>query len=227
MSESSIADRLSTINTKLTGILSNANTQLTDKGKPTVSDISEIPTAMSELKNPAGTINITENGTVDVTNYAEASVDVQGGGGQQGVLPNKIKFSNSQCTEMNFLATLDTSNVTNMVSMFSYCGYLESVPFFDTSNVANMNDAFNKCRSLISFPILCTDNLKNMSNTFGGCDKLSDESLNNILQMCANATAYSFTKTLSYIGLNSTQRTKCTTLSNWPAAQAAGWTTGD
>ena len=83
MSESSIAERLSTINTKLTGILSNANTQLTDKGKSTVSDISEIPTAMSELKNPTGTINITENGTVDVTNYASASVEVQGGGGAE------------------------------------------------------------------------------------------------------------------------------------------------
>jgi hypothetical protein len=44
--------------------------------------------------------------------------------------------------------------------------------------------------------------------------------------MCANATAYTKTKTLKAIGLSSAQATTCTGLSNWASAQSAGWTTG-
>ena len=44
--------------------------------------------------------------------------------------------------------------------------------------------------------------------------------------MCANATSYTGTKTLAYIGLTSEQATKCQSLSNYSAFTAAGWTTG-
>ena len=57
------------------------------------------------------------------------------------------------------------------------------------------------------------------------CPKLTDNSLNNILASITLATGVS-TKKLKSLGLSSTQATKCTTLSNWAAAQAAGWTTG-
>ena len=61
---------------------------------------------------------------------------------------------------------------------------------------------------------------------FSGCTSLSDESLNNILAMCKNATAYTDTKTLKYIGLTPEQANKCKTLSNYQAFLNAGWTTG-
>ena len=44
--------------------------------------------------------------------------------------------------------------------------------------------------------------------------------------MCVNATSYSGTKTLAYIGLKEEQATKCATLSNYQAFLDAGWTTG-
>lgn len=122
MSESSIADRLSAINTKLTGILRNANTQLTDKGKPTVSDISEIPTAMSELKNPTGTINITENGTVDVTNYAEANVDVQGGGEQPESPLKDVNFYDYNGVRVYSYTADEFANLTAMPANPSHSG---------------------------------------------------------------------------------------------------------
>ena len=65
-----------------------------------------------------------------------------------------------------------------------------------------------------------------MTLIFKDCPNLSDESLNNILAMCKNATSYTNTKTLAYIGLTSAQATKCTTLSNYSTFTAAGWTTG-
>ena len=55
---------------------------------------------------------------------------------------------------------------------------------------------------------------------------LTDESLNNIMATMLTATAYIGTKTLSHTSLTSEQATKCTTLSNYSAFTAAGWTTG-
>lgn len=73
---STIAERLSEVDTKLNNILTNANTALTNKGKTAVSDLSDLPSAVAELKNPTGTISITENGTVDVSQYASANVNI-------------------------------------------------------------------------------------------------------------------------------------------------------
>ena len=61
---------------------------------------------------------------------------------------------------------------------------------------------------------------------FYNCPSLSNESLNNILAMCTNATSYSDTKTLKIMQLTQQQAQICTTLSNYQAFVNAGWTTG-
>ena len=105
---------------------------------------------------------------------------------------------------------------------------LEEVDFsnVDTSNVTNMGNIFYNCSKLKTIPELATNKVVSMGSAFYNCVMLSTESLNNILAMCANATNYSGTKTLQSIGLTSAQATTCTGLSNWSAAQSAGWTTG-
>ena len=65
-----------------------------------------------------------------------------------------------------------------------------------------------------------------MFHIFYHCPALSNESLNNILAMCANATSYTGTKTLAYIGISETQATTCQGLSNYQDFINAGWTTG-
>ena len=85
---------------------------------------------------------------------------------------------------------------------------------------------FRNCTNLTTIPLLDTSSVTNMQNMFDICHNLSDESLNNILAMCANATSYTGTKTLKYIGLTSEQANKCKTLSNYSAFTSAGWTTG-
>ncbi len=130
------------------------------------------------------------------------------------------------CKNLTTIPLLDTSNVTNMSSMFDNCTNLTTIPLLDTSNVTNMNFMFRSCSNLTTIPLLNISNVTNMNSIFSGCTNLSDESLNNILAMCANATSYTSTKTLKQIGLTSEQATKCTTLSNYQAFLDAGWTTG-
>ena len=55
---------------------------------------------------------------------------------------------------------------------------------------------------------------------------LTDDSLNNLLKMCSNATNYTASKTLKDVGLTNTQATTCTGLSNWADCVTAGWSTG-
>ena len=122
---------------------------------------------------------------------------------------------------------LDTSNMTNMSNMFNGCNHLVSIPQLNTSKVNNMSGMFSNCEYLTTIPLLDTSNVTNMSNMFITSPKLSNESLNNILQMCINAVKIaSSNKTLKYIGLSSTQATTCQGLSNYQAFLDAGWTKG-
>lgn len=124
------------------------------------------------------------------------------------------------------LPLLNTSNVTNMRGMLQRCSYLTTVPLLDTSNVTSVNSMFTYCTNLTTVPKFDLSNVTDLQNMFLYCNNLSNNSLNNILAMCAGATSYNSTKTLAWLGLTSTQATTCTTLSNWSAAEAAGWTTG-
>ena len=130
------------------------------------------------------------------------------------------------CTSLTTVPLLNTSDVTTMNGMFNSCTSLTSVPLLDTSKVTTMSNMFAGCTSLTTIPLLNTSKVTSIIRMFTGCTSLSNDSLNNILAMLTNATSYTGTKTLKYIGLSETQSTTCTTLSNWSACEAAGWTTG-
>ena len=66
----------------------------------------------------------------------------------------------------------DTSNVTDMSSMFTGCSNLTTVPQLNTSNVTNMSYMFNNCSNLTTVPQLNTSNVTSMSSMFYGCSKL-------------------------------------------------------
>ena len=130
------------------------------------------------------------------------------------------------CTNLTTIPQLDTSSVTDMYYMFYNCTNLTEIPQLNTSKATNIAGMFYGCTNLTTVPLLNTSKVTSMSDMFNGCTSLSDESLNNILAMCKNATSYPYTKTLAYIGLTSEQANKCKSLSNYSRFTAAGWTTG-
>lgn len=131
------------------------------------------------------------------------------------------------CTNLITIPKLDTSKVIYMTQTFWGCTNLTVIPKLDTSLVTNMYTMFTDCTNLTTIPELDTSLVTNMSYMLQGCTSLSDDSLNNILTMCANATSISSdNKTLKYVGLTEEQAKKCTTLSNWQAFINAGWQAG-
>ena len=138
------------------------------------------------------------------------------------------------CTALTSLdlSTFNTAKVSNMNGMFYSCSSLTNLDLssFDTSKVTNMGQMFRECSNLttINFGENFTakgTTATGMNAMFTSCTNLSNATLNDILSICTTFGGSS-NKTLKYIGLNSTQATTCQTLSNWSAAEAAGWTTG-
>lgn len=130
------------------------------------------------------------------------------------------------CSALTEVPLLNTSNVTTMNSTFYGCSLLTSIPLFITSNVTSMSNIFKNCTSLVDVPVFDTSALINMTNMFSSCPNLSNNSLNNILTMCINASSFNGVKTLKTLGLTSAQATTCQSLENYQDFIDAGWTTG-
>lgn len=222
---------------------------------------------------PTGSIDITTNGEHDVSNYATANVNVPGVGDYylneltgNGVkylikkiptfsVPNTITGLNScfdscgnltevegitntsqvtnvsgmfsYCSKMTTVPLFDTSNVTNFFQMFQVCSELVSVPQYDTSKGTDLSRMFYSCKKLETVPILDFSSATNLANMFNDCMKLSNESVNNIMASCITATNYTGTKTLRQLAVPMGKRQIAPTLSNYQAFLDAGWTTGD
>lgn len=89
---------------------------------------------------------------------------------------NFYSFANNAFTNLIF-KDVDTSNVTNMNSMFLSCSSLTSLDLsgWNTSNVINMNSMFNYCSSLTSLDVSGwnTSNVTDMTAMFYNCSSIT------------------------------------------------------
>ena len=129
---------------------------------------------------PSGSIDITANGTYDITDKSQVVVNVASSG--ESTLKKLLDYTkscynmfreNASITVMtDYFQFNDTSSVTDMSYMFWYCSNLVSVPLFDTSKVTNMNNMFFSCTQLRNVPQFDTSKVTNMKNMFNGCSNL-------------------------------------------------------
>ena len=81
-------------------------------------------------------------------------------------------FMFSGCSKLTTIPSLNTSNVTNMNRMFSGCSNLTTIPQLNTSKVTDIESMFLDCENLTSIPQLDTSNVTNMNRMFSGCNSL-------------------------------------------------------
>lgn len=153
------------------------------KGSTAKSTITAIE--IKDSYTPMGTV--TESWNADVDNSGSIKAYVEGtkltiaGNGAGKIMANadsRNVFTNfSAATSISGLNLLDTSNVTNMYSMFYYCSALTSVgnlSGWNTSKVVDMQLMFRNCTALTSLDVSGWDTSKvtNMSNIFYSCIRL-------------------------------------------------------
>ena len=131
-----------------------------------------------------------------------------------------------QSNKLTKVGVITIPSATDIHSMFGNANKLLEVNMQETGNVTNFSYLCSDCASLVTFHTIDMSSSTSIINMFSSCPKLSDDSLNNIMESLITATYYTGTKTLATLGLTEEQATKCTTLSNYSAFTAAGWTTG-
>ena len=128
------------------------------------------------------------------------------------------------CTNLTTINNFIFNKInTSLYSTFQGCTNLINAPSMEINNCINIRDIFRNCINLVNIPIYNTSKINICSNFVNGCPNLSNDSLNNILQMCAYMNC---TYNLSYIGLTEDQANICMNLSNYQNFINAGWTTG-
>lgn len=134
----------------------------------------------------------------------------------------------SACDNLLAIPLFNTSKVTNFSFAFSQCKSVETIPLLDTSNGTNFSNMFSNCHSLKNLPLLNLSKATNLNSVFNNCYNLTDESLDNILQMCINATSYTGTKTLARLGFNNNYYpvSRIEALAHYQDFINAGWTIG-
>lgn len=191
-------------------------------------DLERINTAL-ELEEGTNFTNIADmaqngdiskgGGSVDFTEYYDGSALPTTASTSYPSIAKTIKKIPSE-----IVLTLNGTNI-------SYCFYnmssLTTAPNLDTTNVVNMSYMFNGCTNLANVPLYASSNVTNFKNMFTNATHLSDQSLNNILTMCINATSYTGTKTLYQLGINSGSYyyplSRMQNLANYQDFINAGW----
>ncbi len=125
----------------------------------------------------------------------------------------------SNLSSIKGLEYLNTSEATNMSSMFQYCRHLTELDLssFDTGKVENMTNMFLNCTSLkkLDLSSFNTSNVWIMSSMFSGCEALTEldlrsfdtKKVTHMASMFAHCSALTYIDKRDDFGVNATNTT--------------------
>ena len=176
----SIKSELSVLKVNIQNAKNKLYTNLVDKG---VTDITTASTLDAMADSVSGITTGTTSGSggnpFDVIGYTALPQYIQDG---INYTVNKCYDSQGNIIKKNFrndrdiiyAPKFDTSNITDMKSMFANCISLKYVPEYDTSKVTDMYGMFSSCAKLESVITSNwnTSNVTNMSGLFSDCNTI-------------------------------------------------------
>ena len=132
---------------------------------------------------PSGEINISQNGTYDVTDKASANVNIP-----EKVLGTKTISSNGtyKAVDDNLDGYSEVEVETSGVNIWDYfikevpsnqgqyIYYIKKLPVVDTSNLRTAKNMFSGFMNLQEVPLIDTSKVTNMSYMFSNCSKLTE-----------------------------------------------------
>ena len=136
-------------------------------------------TASDNTTTPYELLHGSSNYTTSITGYGPYTYTVKTD--DIADLPTRISFKD--CTNLLTVDYMcDTSQITDMSSMFENCKSLRTICNFNTSNVTNMSYMFASCLSLTesAIPTLNTSKVTKMQGMFEDCQSLKEFNISRI-----------------------------------------------
>lgn len=147
----SLAEKLTSIKTKLTKLLSDCNTALVAKGATEVTSLTEVPTAIESVQS-GGEI-------------AKPYIDSK-------AITNWSSFFARGKNNLEWLDYIDTSNGTDFSSMFNDNDTVTTIPQLDTSKGTYFAYMFYSAEGITTVPVLNTICGTDFTHMFASATKL-------------------------------------------------------
>lgn len=139
----------------------------------------------------------------------------------------------SQNMFTNCFKLKDIDMVVNIVNsgnnMFNNCRNLINAPIFNAINYYSAQ-MFNGCVNLVNVPYYNLYNARNIIKMFEKCNNLSDDSIQNIINMCLSTNRNRISSLMANLAVNNMYSPFCNTnitndryQNRWAELTAAGW----
>ena len=242
----SVATELTKLNTNI----KNAYDEIATKGGtiPQNKNTDNLPTAINSIPSGGGaedyfvtsgnynngyrfikkmpSLTLTRNGSL--SGFLSGYENLEEIGNITATTCNNVSNFFSGCSKLTTIGTLTFGTITRADYMFYTCNNIVSVPLFDTSTATNLQQMFRNCDKLETVPVYNWSSATSLSDMFNSSYKLTDQSIDNVLQMCIGATSYTGTKTLYVLGFRSNPYTtaRIQACPHYQDFLNAGWTIG-
>jgi surface protein len=147
--------------------------------------LTDVASAIKEKKG--------DNTPIPASNFDTEISDIPSVGDKYA--PRHVSFYYYGGTDLDSeIANLDTSNITNMKSMFQYCNGLTMLDLsnFNTQNVTKMENMFDSCNKLTTLNLSSFDttNVSSLYSAFRNCNSLLTLDLSNFNTSKVTRIAY-------------------------------------